>query len=103
MLLVLLAACIWFGIASLRRLNEGTTLIVDEDYPKTVLAYESLDVVNRNAGALRNMLLLDKPEDVARERQTVLRNRQEISAHLDKLAVEASMAARNIPVPPPPA
>jgi methyl-accepting chemotaxis protein len=86
LLLVLLAACIWFGIASLRRLNEGTTLIVDEDYPKTVLAYESLDVVNRNARALRNMLLLDKPEDVARERQTVLRNRQEISAHLDKLA-----------------
>jgi methyl-accepting chemotaxis protein len=86
LLLVLLAACIWFGIASLRRLNEGTTIIVDEDYPKTVLAYESLDVVNRNARALRNMLLLDKPEDVARERQTVLRNRQEISAHLDKLA-----------------
>jgi methyl-accepting chemotaxis protein len=86
LLLVLLAACIWFGIASLRRLNDGTTLIVDEDYPKTVLAYESLDVVNRNARALRNMLLLDKPEDVARERQTVLRNRQEISAHLDKLA-----------------
>jgi methyl-accepting chemotaxis protein len=85
LLLVLLTACIWFGIASLRLLNDGTTRIVDEDYPKTILAYESLDVVNRNARALRNMLLWDKPEDVARERQTVLQNRQENSANLDKL------------------
>ena len=66
LLLVLLAACIWFGIASLKLLNEGTSKIVDEDYPKTVLAYESLDVVNRNARAMRNMLLWDKPEEVAR-------------------------------------
>ena len=86
LLLVLLAACIWFGIASLHLLNEGTSKIVDEDYPKTVLAFESLDVVNRNARAMRNMLLLDKPEDVARERQTVLQNRQENTANLDKLA-----------------
>jgi methyl-accepting chemotaxis protein len=86
LLLVLLAACIWFGIASLRLLNEGTSKIVDEDYPKTVLAYESLDVVNRNARAMRNMLLWDKPEEVARERQTVLQNRQENTANLDKLA-----------------
>ena len=40
LLLVLLAACIWFGIASLRLLNDGTSNIVDEDYPKTILAYE---------------------------------------------------------------
>ena len=86
LLLVLLAACIWFGIASLHRLNEGTSRIVDEDYPKTVLAYESLDVVNRNARAMRNMLLWDKPEEVARERQTVLQNRQENTVNLDKLA-----------------
>jgi methyl-accepting chemotaxis protein len=86
LLLVLLAACIWFGIASLRLLNEGTSKIVDEDYPKTILAYESLDVVNRNARAMRNMLLWDKPEEVARERQSVLQNRQENTANLDKLA-----------------
>ena len=86
LLLGLLAACIWFGIASLQRLNEGTSRIVDEDYPKTVLAYESLDVVNRNARAMRNMLLWDKPEEVARERQTVLQNRQENTVNLDKLA-----------------
>jgi methyl-accepting chemotaxis protein len=87
LLLVLLAACIWFGIASLRLLNEGTAKIVDEDYAKTVLAYESLDVVNRNARAMRNMLLWDNPEEVARERQAVLQNRKENSANLDKLAV----------------
>ncbi|SDF27864.1 methyl-accepting chemotaxis protein [Massilia sp. PDC64] len=86
LLLVLLAACIWFGIASLHLLNEGTAKIVDEDYPKTVLAYESLDVVNRNARAMRNMLLWDKPEEVARERETVLQNRNENTVNLDKLA-----------------
>jgi methyl-accepting chemotaxis protein len=86
LLLVLLAACIWFGIASLRLLNEGTSRIVGEDYPKTVLAYESLDIVNRNARAMRNMLLWDKPEEVTRERQGILQNRQENSANLDKLA-----------------
>jgi methyl-accepting chemotaxis protein len=86
LLLILLAACIWFGIASLRLLNEGTSRIVGEDYPKTVLAYESLDIVNRNARAMRNMLLWDKPEEVTRERQTILQNRQENTANLDKLA-----------------
>jgi methyl-accepting chemotaxis protein len=86
LLLVLLAACVWFGIASLKLLNEGTSKIVDEDYPKTVIAYESLDVVNRNARAMRNMLLWDKPEEVARERQTVIENREENTANLDKLA-----------------
>jgi methyl-accepting chemotaxis protein len=86
LLLVLLAACIWFAMASLRLLNEGTSNIVDEEYPKTVLAYETLDVVNRTARAMRNMLLWDKPEEVARERQTVIENRQENAAHLDKLA-----------------
>ncbi|WP_322402641.1 methyl-accepting chemotaxis protein [Massilia luteola] len=86
LLLILLAACIWFGIASLRLLNEGTSRIVGEDYPKTILAYESLDIVNRNARAMRNMLLWDKPEEVTRERQTILQNRQENTANLDKLA-----------------
>jgi methyl-accepting chemotaxis protein len=85
LLLALLAACIWFGIASLRLLNDGTSRIVGEDYPKTVLAYESLDIVNRNARAMRNMLLWDKPEEVTRERQTILQNRQENAANLDKL------------------
>ena len=86
LLLVLLATCVWSGIASLRLLNEGTSKIVDEDYPKTILAYESLDVVNRNARAMRNMLLWDKPEEVAKERQTVIENRQENTANLEKLA-----------------
>jgi methyl-accepting chemotaxis protein len=86
LLLILLATCVWSGIAGLRRLNEGTSRIVGEDYPKTILAYESLDIVNRNARAMRNMLLWDKPEEVERERQAVLLNRQENSANLDKLA-----------------
>jgi methyl-accepting chemotaxis protein len=86
LLIVLLAVCVWFGIASLRLLNGGTAQIVHEDYPKAVLAYETLDVVNRSARAMRNMLLWDKPEEVEKERQTVLQNRQENSANLDKLA-----------------
>jgi len=86
LLLVLLAACIWFAIASLRQLNDGTARIVDEDYPKTILAYESLDVVNRNARAMRNMLLWDQPGEVSRERQVVLQNRQENTVNLEKLA-----------------
>ena len=87
LLIGLLVVCVWFGIASLRLLNGGTAQIVHEDYPKAVLAYETLDVVNRSARAMRNMLLWDKPEEVEKERQTVLQNRQENSAHLDKLAV----------------
>jgi methyl-accepting chemotaxis protein len=87
LLIALLVACVWFGIASLRLLNGDTAQIVHEDYPKTVLAYETLDVVNRSARAMRNMLLWDKPEEVEKERQTVLTNREENAAHLDKLAV----------------
>jgi len=87
LLIGLLVVCVWFGIASLRLLNGGTAQIVHEDYPKSVLAYETLDVVNRSARAMRNMLLWDKPEEVEKERQTILQNRQENSAHLDKLAV----------------
>ncbi|WP_343733199.1 methyl-accepting chemotaxis protein [Duganella sp.] len=86
LLLVLMVGCISLSIQSLGLLNERTAKIVEDKYPKTVLAYEVLDLVNRNTRALRNVLLLDNPDEADRERQLLLDNRKELAGDFDKLA-----------------
>ena len=86
LILLLLAASTLFSISSLRLLNEGTGLIVNEKYPKAVYAYEILDIVNRNARSMRNMLLWNDPAEVEWERQAILKNKKENSENFDKIS-----------------
>ncbi len=84
-LFVLMVGCVWFGLASLRLLNSGTTTIVNDNYPKAALAYEVLDIVNRNARAMRNMLLLKETEAVKEQLEVLLDNKKENAANFKKL------------------
>ncbi|NVM77817.1 methyl-accepting chemotaxis protein [Duganella sp. SG902] len=85
LLLVLMAGCVGLSIWSLSLLHERTARIVDDKYPKTVLAYEVLDLVNRNASVMRNMLTPTGREEIGKERRTLLDNGKELAADLDKL------------------
>jgi len=85
LVLMLLAASTLFAISSLRLLNDGTDRIVNGQYPKAVYAYEILDLVNRNARGMRNMLLWNDPVEVEKERQNILENKKENSGNFAKL------------------
>lgn len=43
-------------------------------YSKAVYAFEILDVVNRNARNMRNMVLLNDPVEIEKDRQKMLNN-----------------------------
>ena len=83
LLLLLLMATIWISIASLKLLNQSTITIVDDKYPKTELAYEILDLVNRDARVMSDMLLDDA--DAAQGPRRVGENRRAQAPLFDKL------------------
>jgi methyl-accepting chemotaxis protein len=74
-----------FSIAGLQRLNDGTNEIVNNQYPKVVYAYEILDITNRNARAMRNMLLWNDPAEVEKERLTIIGNKREQEKNFSEL------------------
>jgi len=76
LVLTLLIATTWFSISSLRSLNTGTAEIVNRAYPRTIYSYEILDIINRNARSMRNMLLSDDPVEIERETASVLENKR---------------------------
>ncbi len=84
--LTLLAASTLFAISSLRQLNEGTDLIVNDKYPKALYAHEILDIAHRNAEGMRNMLLWDDPAQVERERQSIVDNKQKNGDNFSRMA-----------------
>jgi methyl-accepting chemotaxis protein len=54
---LLLGVVLFTGISSLSKVNDEVTVIVDDLFPKTVIANEMIDAVNDNARALRNMII----------------------------------------------
>ena len=105
LVLTLLAAIILFSIASLKSLNKGTDQIVNDKYPKVVIAYEILDEVNRNARHIHNMLLWDDLAEIEKERQSLLSNRKEndqnyvqleqlVASETGKALLQAVLSAR---------
>ncbi|RFP09188.1 HAMP domain-containing protein [Duganella sp. BJB488] len=85
LMLALLATSTLFAISGLQKLNEGTDKIVNDKYPKAAYAYEVLDIVNRNAHAMRNMLQWDDATAVEKEHQIILSNKKENSSTISKL------------------
>ncbi|MES2115181.1 MAG: MCP four helix bundle domain-containing protein, partial [Pseudomonadota bacterium] len=85
LVLLLLAASTLFAISSLRLLNDGTSRIVNDHYPKAVYAYEIQDIVNRNARSMRNMLLWGDLGEVEKEHQAILKNKKENSENFSRL------------------
>jgi methyl-accepting chemotaxis protein len=59
--------------------------IVNDKFPKTVMANDIVDAINVNARAMRNVLLVDKPEDIQKELARIPEQRKIVADRFDKL------------------
>ncbi|MBS1140574.1 MAG: Histidine kinase, region:Bacterial chemotaxis sensory transducer, partial [Proteobacteria bacterium] len=85
--LILLTAISVISYTRLSSLNESINLMVNDRFPKTVIANEVVDQINIVARALRNAALLKHPEEVAKELDRIAQARKVVSekfALLDK-------------------
>jgi methyl-accepting chemotaxis protein len=83
--LLMLALVIGLGISRLSELYEGTDQIVNQHYPKVLLAQRVQDDFDHTARALRNIMLSSDPGLIARELASIAEARKDISATLGKL------------------
>ncbi|NGZ88263.1 methyl-accepting chemotaxis protein [Duganella aceris] len=83
--LLMLALAIGLSIYDLGKLNDGTSAIVTETYPKVLLAQSIMNDNNKVARSLRNALLIKDAAKSAKELSTVAGKRQEIDATMKKL------------------
>jgi methyl-accepting chemotaxis protein len=84
---MLLIGMTLFGINRMSSLNDGTSLLVNDRYPKVVLANEILDGINFNALAMRNLLITEDPEKIKAALSEIKSNVTRVSekiAQLDK-------------------
>ncbi|MBZ0106373.1 MAG: methyl-accepting chemotaxis protein, partial [Sulfuricella denitrificans] len=85
LMLALLAAIAMIGIMRLSALNADIDDMVKDKYPKTLWANNINASVNVIGRAMRNMLIMDKREQVEKELGRVQDARKNIKENLDKL------------------
>jgi methyl-accepting chemotaxis protein len=83
--LLMLALAIGLGISRLAELHEGIDQIVNQRYPKVLLAQRVQDDFDHTARALRNIMLSSDPGLIARELAGIAEVRKDIGATLEKL------------------
>ena len=84
-LLALLVVITGISLTRVATLNQSIRVMVEEDFPKTVLANDIVDEINVVARALRNALLVKTPEEIKRELDRVVESRKTILDRLEKL------------------
>jgi methyl-accepting chemotaxis protein len=84
-LLALLVVITGIGLSRVATLNHSIRVMVEEDFPKTVLANDIVDEINVVARALRNALLVKTTEEIKRELDRVVESRKTIVDRLEKL------------------
>jgi len=84
-ILLLLAVAIGLSIYDLGKLNDGTSDIVRETYPKVLLAQSIMNDNNKIARSLRNALLIKDTVKSDKELSVVAGKRKEIEASMKKL------------------
>jgi methyl-accepting chemotaxis protein len=85
LVLVLLSVIAFVGMTRLGQLNEEIEALVKDKYPKTVLANDIIDNINQIARSMRNMLIMDKREQIEKELNTIQEARKTIKDRLEKL------------------
>jgi methyl-accepting chemotaxis protein len=85
LVLLLLGVIAFIGISRLGGLNEEIGDMVNDKYPKTVLANDVIDNINVIARSMRNTLIMDKPEQIAKELDRIQEARKTIKERLEKL------------------
>lgn len=81
---LLLAVIAAVGVSRMGQLNSEIELLVNDRFPKTVLANDIIDSINAIARAMRNALLV-KPEEAVRELDRIPEQRKIIGERLEKL------------------
>ncbi|WP_050470379.1 methyl-accepting chemotaxis protein [Herbaspirillum chlorophenolicum] len=84
-LVVLLMVMATFGSSRLSMLNSQIDDVINDKYPKTVLANDVIDKVNLIARASRNILLMSDPEQIGKEIQVIHEASQKTQAAIEKL------------------
>lgn len=82
---LMLVVVIITGINSLSNLHDNVELLVQDRFPKTVLANEMINAINDNARALRNMLLSDDPNVKAETLKRFDWAKELVNKNFDKL------------------
>ncbi|HZW13052.1 MAG TPA: methyl-accepting chemotaxis protein [Noviherbaspirillum sp.] len=85
LVVLLLVGITIVGISRLSDVNNSTDLIVNDRYPKVMLATKVLDGINDAAITMRNAVLTDDAAQSAAAVRRVDEIRVEVTAHLDKL------------------
>jgi len=85
LVLILLAVIAFIGISRLAGMDENMDKLVNDRYPKTVVANDVVKHLNLIARSMRNVLIMDKPEDVKKELDRVNESRSVIKESLVKL------------------
>ena len=83
--LLLLTAIAVIGVSRLGTMDQGMSLMINDRYPKTVLASDMVNNLNRIARSMRNMLIMEKPEEIKKELERVVDAKAKILKALDKL------------------
>jgi len=84
-LVVLLIAMAVLGVSRLSALNEQMDEVINDKYPKTVLANEMIKNVNVIARSSRNILLMTDADDINKEMQTIRQASEGTKGALEKL------------------
>ena len=85
LVVLLMVAIAGIGVTRLGALNSQIDLLVQDRYPKTVLANDIAEQVADIARTSRNMLLMDKQEDVEKQFAEIDSSQKDIKAGLEKL------------------
>jgi methyl-accepting chemotaxis protein len=85
MVVLLMIGITMLGITRLGALNDSTSLIVNDRYPKVAMANAVLTGISDTAILMRNMLILDDPEKIKSEMANLLEIRKGVVENLDKL------------------
>ena len=83
--LVLLSVITVIAISRLATMDGNMSLLVNDRYPKTVTANDITNQLNRIARSMRNVLIMDKPEDIKKELERIDVSRGHIKEDIEKL------------------
>jgi methyl-accepting chemotaxis protein len=84
-MLVLLTLIVGIAVANLGRLDEEVVNMVEDKFPKTVLANDIIDAVNTISRAIRNMLLETDQAKIDKEAERVAEQRKVVAEKLAEL------------------
>lgn len=75
----------FIGLSGLSSVNDEVEKLAHDRFPKTVWANDIIDNININARVLRNVVLIDEPQQKAKELERIGETKKVVDAALDSL------------------